>query len=209
MHLHKLWTNEDDLYAVVPQFLAVLPPIRIGGVQYLRGGSTGQCNSNKLAVLAVKRTKAGIRRKLLEPPRWVTFHGNRSAVLYVYLVIMEPLEKRITGSRLTGKPKVPSVLLENQALVIQQDATLIAYLTETAYALTDAIRGCLGTVAVGYDGKRWYPSRSPPYSSSRGITLTRQSGVCHGSNFAELVPEEVPWPVRDVAELVDFKPAKS
>ena len=81
----------------------MVPPVGVGGIEYLGVPSAGQGNSDKLAVVHIESRELRIVRELFESTSIMKGHRDYSTESLVSLPFPEPFEESIPGSWLTGE----------------------------------------------------------------------------------------------------------
>ena len=103
--LHEIRAQGFDLYAVFAEFVAIIPPVRIGGIEYGRGRIwiCRQGNSDKFVVTRIKIGEFRVGGKFLVSTLVVRSNPNPKAMVWVCSIGKEPLEEGVARSRLTGR----------------------------------------------------------------------------------------------------------
>jgi hypothetical protein len=122
--------------------LSVVPPIGIRGVenQWLLIASDG--NRNKLSVAAVEPIETAVIRKLFEFTLFVWRYRHLSAMMFIALVVPEPLEKRISHARLATMGAMTSVLVQNTLAIINEYLVIACFnqcIDTSCYAIHQSI----------------------------------------------------------------------
>jgi hypothetical protein len=124
MGFHQFGTEELDSNSVSSEGHAMVPPVRVGGVENRRSSTTRECDCDELTVAPVELAEIGIVRKLSEVPILIRRDGDPATMGGIGLIVPQPLEEGVTRSWLAGRAQVVPVLLKDQASVVEEQALL-------------------------------------------------------------------------------------